>query len=948
VSIDPDLLSRFGTDLTDLAVSGKLPRAHGVAEACETLLKLIQREPWRSIALLGPAGVGKTALIHELTHHLIKPENGAWRVLRVSPAEFMAGTKYSGEWETKVRDLVAAIKIPRRVVLYVPNLGDLSAAGTWSKSDLNVAGALAPHMDEGSIILLGESTPEEFERGLGAIPSLVRLFDKVLLPEPGPERSREILAAVRTEQKSDLSDELLERLMEVSGQFLSHISRPGNAVELLKAAMKSEKESGRAVTFRDVLDILSKSTGVPGDLLDDAIPLNAVALRKFFEEKIIGQSEAVQAVIDLITMIKAGVTDPAKPFAVFLFVGPTGVGKTELARALAEFIFGDAARLKRFDMSEFADYDGFTRLIGGKRENGLLTDAVRQHPFSVVLLDEIEKAHLNVFDLCLQIFDAGRLTDGRGRTIDFRRTIVVLTSNIGATTATPTLGFGTPTEPTPDTTDKDRTLRTLSRFFRPEFLNRLDRIIHFRPLSLQVAEQIARREVGLVLQRSGISRRQLVVEIDPAVIALLVREGYSPHFGARPLKRTVERLLLLPLARAISNGSLRGRTVLRLAERDGRVEAVVTVPPGAKPKAEPEREELKSPLRDRMGGLRELHARVSDSIQPLADRKSELIVLTQHPDFARNAETRSATLGEIHNLDQLLHLHQGVGKALTGLQERFDRGAIAKNEEGAVGDKLDQLAAEVAQLVFVSRCQDARELGDALVAISLVDRVGASQESAVTFAKMYQALAVRRRMTAEVLGEFYDEKQDRVYLLIGGLGAYALLRNESGLHQIDRRFKERTARGGKEVIREDRELLRVEVYPAGTLPPKQLRQKVKSKCVALKPVKNRLVKAGFALSMFDEQSLRSVEFWTHGPRAAALERGVVVLHAVANAKPAAGAAETVIRHYDVGLSPRIKDVRTGRTTTRVEKVFKGELNPFLEMDGGDELRIADCGLRIAE
>ncbi len=927
VSVDLQLLGTFGTDLTAQAAKGALPRAYYVEEMCGTVLKLIQREPWRSLALLGPAGVGKTALVNELVYQLAQPENGAWRVLRVSPSDVMSGTKFLGEWETKVNNLVAAIKKPRRVILYVPNLSDLSAAGTWSKSEASVASALGPYLEDGSVLVLGESAPEEFERGLGAKPSLARLFDKVLVNEPAVDQTRELLTAVRDQENSGVSDEVLDQVMEVSGQFLSHISRPGNAVELLKTAFNFEKESGSAPLFRDILDLLSNSTGVPTDLLDDEASLDVRKLREFFETKIIGQAEAVEAMIDIVTLIKAGVTDPHKPFGVFLFIGPTGVGKTELARALAEYIFGDVARLKRFDMSEFASADGFTRLIGGNKENGLLTDAVRQHPFSVVLLDEIEKAHTNVFDLCLQVFDAGRLTDGRGRTVDFRRTIVILTSNIGATAGSTPLGFVAQKDTQPAEVDRDRTFRELSRFFRPEFLNRLDRIIQFRSLSLEVAEQIARREVDLVLQRSGIRRRQLVVDIDPAVISLLVREGYSPHFGARPLKRTIERLLLLPLARAISSGSLSARSILRLTERNGRVDAIVTATPlvpGGKSSKQAQKE---ASVRRQFGDLQKGYAELDRGIQPLVDRKSELIQQTQKPDFYRNAEVRSVTLGEIHNLDQFLHLHESVGKALDGVQERFGQ-TKGEADEAPLREKLDRLAAEIAHLRFVSQSRDSQDLGDALISISLIDRTGSAQDAVLRLTGMYQALARRRRMTAEVLGEFYDDKRDRVYLLVSGLGAYALLRNENGLHQVSRRFKERAIRGGREVFREDQELVRVEVHSAASEPPKQLRKTVKTKVSSLKPIRKRLLKADLALSVFDGEAVRSVEFWTNGPKTDAFERALLVLHAQMAGNTRSD--DSIVRHYDVGLSQKVKDARTGRSTTRLDEVMNGELDLLAE------------------
>jgi ATP-dependent Clp protease ATP-binding subunit ClpC len=929
VAVDPAELARFGTDLTVLAAEGSLPRAHGVEEPCQALVNLLRREHWRPVALIGEAGAGKSALVNELVYQLAKPENGGWHVLRVSPSDFMAGTHFMGEWETRVRELVEAVRKPRRVLIYVPNLSDLSSVGRWSKSDSNVASALAPYLEEGALVLLGESTPAEYERGLGSIPSLQRLFDKVLLPEATVERTRQILTAVRDEAKAPVAGEVLDRLLDFATQYLSHLSRPGNAVLLLRDLMAAHKDSSEPVTARDVLGALSKSTGLPANLLDDSVPLRLDEVKAFFETRIMGQPEAVEAVIDLVTLIKAGLTDPGKPFGVFFFTGPTGVGKTELARALAEYIFGDPGRLQRFDMSEYASADGFERLIGGKQENGLLTDAVRRHPFSVVLLDEIEKSHLNVFDLCLQIFDAGRLTDGHGRTADFRRTILILTSNIGSVGPTTPLGFGGTPEVDLIEPDKDRTFRELTRFFRPEFLNRIDRIVPFRALSLEVAERIARREIDLVLQRSGIARRALAVEVDPSVISLLVREGYSPHFGARPLKRTVERFCLLPLARVIASGRISGKAVLVLTHHKGEVQVRLTQsaePKPVTPAAPPE-----EPLRQAARRLGDDLAALEPRIRPLADRKSELLLRTQEPGFYQNRQAREATFDEIHKLDQFLAWYDRLRTVQERLQHRIEQRPVPKSDEASLRDQLQQQAAELDQLRLVAACRDALDLGDALVCLSLIDRTGTAQNAVAKLAAMYLGLAGRRRMTGEVLGEFYDAKTDRAWVQISGLGAYALLRPESGLHQIDHRYRSHHPHSGREKEHEDRELIRVDILPAGTEPDKRFVSAVKSGLQPLETARTRLVEeADMSVCLFHEPSLRSLEVWVKGPKEAALEKALRILFTQVAMEGARQEPESaaVIRYYDLGIGSRIKDLRSGRSTTRLAQVFKGHLDIF--------------------
>jgi protein subunit release factor A len=334
--------------------------------------------------------------------------------------------------------------------------------------------------------------------------------------------------------------------------------------------------------------------------------------------------------------------------------------------------------------------------------------------------------------------------------------------------------------------------------------------------------------------------------------------------------------------------------------------------------------------------LQELAA-LDAQVRPLADRKSELLMQTQSPGFYQNNAVRAATFDEIHKLDQFLALRDSLGRALRGLQDRLARETPRETEMPALLDHVDELRAELEQLGFIAACKDARDLGDAVICLTLVGHSGARIGAVEKLACMYRALAERHRLDAEILGEWHDEKQDRAYLLVSGLGAFALLKQEAGLHQVDHRTRAKKPRSGHEVIQEDREVVRVETLPAGVQPDKKFRQGVKATVTALRPARSRLLeKADLKVSLFHEASLRSLELWTSGPREPGLERIMVLFHAQISA-PAAGenVRTLVVRHYDLGISARVKDLRTGRTTHRVDRVLKGHLDALLLPRGAD-------------
>ena len=556
-------LDKYGRLLNSEEEKPFLGRAYGRDETVETLVDHFTDEgTTRSILMVGEAGVGKTAIVHEMVHRLRDDFDDDWQVLETNTSELISGTRYLGDWETKLKEMTEAILDEQRVILYVTNPNDLLGAGAHSKSDENFADFFKPYLQRGQVRMIAECTEEDLKNGLTKDPGFLRQFRQVNVQPMDQNQTLEVLGQrladidVDDERVVHAESGCLEQIMNFAESFFTRSHPPGRACDLMDALVDythrqdDDGEDEFVLAVENIPPCLSEVTGMSLDLLDDTVPLDLDETRDWFTDRLIDQDHAVDAICDRLALVKTGMHDPDTPLGVYFLVGPTGVGKTYFSKLVAERLFGSDERMVRFDLSEYQGRYAVEKLIGSphdKDREGLLTEEIRNQPFSVLLLDEFEKADPQIFNLFLQVLDEGRLTDARGRTTDFRQTLIFLTSNLGASnTSIRPLGFGA------DQQEMTGHIRSkLDEFFAPEFLNRLDDILVFQPLSEHAMNRLVDIELERAFERRGFRRRHLRVVADDSIRSWLAEHGFSERFGARKLKRTVEQTVLTAISRAL-------------------------------------------------------------------------------------------------------------------------------------------------------------------------------------------------------------------------------------------------------------------------------------------------------------------------------------------------------------------------------------------------------------
>ncbi len=835
-NVDRVFLSSFGRFWTTAKGHDILLEPEAWTEALSEAEATAREAPVRSLLVSGEARVGKTSFLRILGKRL---ERDGWSVFEAGGADLMAGQQWFGQLEGRIQKTIEELNVGKRLIWYIPDILQIAMSGTHQGQAASILDQILPAVAAGRLIVWTEASPAATARLMRLRPTLRNVFE-IARMEPleadetldlGEKLVHDLGQAVGVE----IDEACVPAALDLAKQYLSGSSLPGPVLDLLKlTAGRSAKGDTARIMPEDVVVTLSQLTGLPVSLLDNRERVDLSAVRAYFSERVIGQDEAVSAIVERIAMLKAGLNDAGKPIGVFLFAGPTGTGKTELAKTLAEFLFGSPDRMIRLDMSEFQTAESTAKILGSS-EAAQPTDSlivlVRKQPFSVVLLDEFEKAHANVWDLFLQVFDDGRLTDQLGHVGDFRHCIIILTTNLGATShRSGGIGFS----PAADSFSGEQIARAVAQTFRPEFQNRLDKIIVFRPLTRELMRSILKKELSRVLERRGLKDREWAVEWEASALEFLLEKGFTPEMGARPLKRAIDQYVIAPLAATIVEKRFPEGDQFVFVRSDGRAIQAEFVDPDA---------EIPSPVAQPAAGPGELPALASMMLAPsgsdaevaaLESESTNVEATLQSPDWEELKARLSAAMLEsgfwsrsdrFETLARLALLDRVRAAADTA---QSLRSRLARGTERAGKSSRELIARLALQLHLVKEgirdAFDGEPIEAALLIEPAFDKPGEREAARVWCGQllgMYRAWAKNRNMhLTEARGDANADGDALPMLLISGFGAHRLLRREAGLHVLELADDDKGP--GRATAR-----VRVAAAPLGEPPPDKLRRALK-------------------------------------------------------------------------------------------------------------------------
>jgi ATP-dependent Clp protease ATP-binding subunit ClpA len=922
VRSDEGLATLIERDLSSLARANALPVGHGLDQPAADLATLLTRGG-KAPLLSGDAGVGKTAIVQELARRIEQgnvPEGlkGA-RIVEVTAAGIFARTNTPKGAAELLEELLEHLAAVPNTIVFLRDVGAVTGS--------SLVPVLIRALRSNRVRFIFETWTRQAADLLRSDDALAERLHLVLVAEPTLERARWVLGRVaeelEVEQGMPIDPTACDLALRLSVKFLLAQRLPRKALELLRETVtEAAGASKERVGGLEVLTRFCTTTRLPRFMADDSVPLDFDEVTRFFGARLLGQTDALQAVLQSVAMLKAGLNNPRRPLGVFLFAGPTGVGKTHLAKLLAEYLFGSVDRVVRLNMADYPDIGDEHVLFGSpwaqafSAKRGELSRLLDGHVFTVLLLDEFEKANQKCHDRFLQLFDEGQFINAAGESVACNNTLIVCTSNIGAEVYSEgALGFAARRN---DEELLEEVDRRISVAFRTEFLNRFDAICHFRPLGKVEIRRIAQREVGRVLEREGIRARGLDVEVAPEVVELLVERGYSPTHGARYLQREIEKTLTAALAVEIARQPLPVGTPVKVVSHAGKVHAIaeprvqrersVTAQaqlPAAGAQVTRKRLDAKALVHEADTLLTRATSIATSAKKPeLETRKRELLTRTQSPTFWDDGEKAAASIRTYREVEEKLAELERV-RELCLTARRRAREAKTETALSAAVRAVEEAAREV-RLAEARLAAGATEVDDAWLELAAATDGEQAESWLRELVAMYLGWAQRRGYEAKVIAE--GREPVRVVLHLHGMGVFGYLSGERGVH--------------RRVDDHHRVTAYVRLFQPA-LSPIELAESMR---VEAKDVKRRAgrfaERVGAEVSLRDERTGREVSLAGSLPAAELKPLALALL-------TGQGDSGVDVRRYFFGSGARVEDPRTGEGTPRLKDVMRGEIDLFI-------------------